>query len=111
MESTITKGRDHELETVAECGEGKWIVWKKKQEQRLSTYEIEQCIIVSIINKEHGFLQHISISSQEIAEQALTDFLKWWNDRKDDFPPLESRLFVIFPDLTIDADQENWSDE
>jgi hypothetical protein len=111
MESTITKGEEHELETVAECGKGKWIDWKQKQEQRLVTYEIEQCVIVAIINKEHGFLQHISISSQEVVDETIEQFSKWWDDHRDYFPPDDSRLFVILPDLTIHADQESISEE
>ena len=108
---TIIKAEEHECVINIECSTGKWVTWIQKQEQRLATYEIGHCVVVAIINKKHGFLQHFSISSQEMIDHTVEAFLTWWDDHRDNFPIDDSRIFIFMSDLTTEAGQEAVCDE
>ena len=69
--------------------------WQEEEECWLATYDLASCVVLAVICKQRGFLQHIDISENHPTEKSIMSLKPFGASYKKDYK--DFRLFIVQP--------------
>ena len=81
-----------------QCADGHQVDWTKGRKHWLCTRDMHRCMAIVVMNKERGFLQHLTISDIRRTEEQIMNFQHFW--KLDSTHYADAKFFYIRPRVT-----------